>query len=266
MEFEGLLARLWEDYRNINPQAGRIHALLSSRGETVVNDHVAFRTFEHPAVGMAALAPPFLAAGYSQAGTYDFPDKHLRAVHLEHPDPALPKIFISELRVGELPAGLQSSVAALLNQVSPAFLAHPWLCAAGRPWNLSRWEYEALGRFSEYAAWLAAFGFRANHFTVLANSLRTFSSLPELNGFLKSAGFALNGDGGEIKGSPAAFLEQSSTLAAPVRAEFSDESLEIPGCYYEFALRHRLPSGSLFQGFVAGNAARIFTSTDRRRE
>jgi hypothetical protein len=236
MSVTRLLDRLWENYRATNPQAGRIHALLSARGETVVNDHVAFRTFDHPAVGIAALAPPFLAAGYVQGGTYDFPDKHLRAVHLEHRDPALPKVFLSELLTAKLPPGLQSVVAALINQIPPAFLSDPDLCAAGRPWNLSRWEYEALGRVSEYAAWLSAFGFCANHFTVLANSLHTFASLPELNAFLKGAGFVLNTDGGEIKGSAAAFLEQSSTLAAPVRAEFSDGMLEIPGCYYEFAL------------------------------
>jgi hypothetical protein len=265
MNLDALLDRLWQDYRVLNPQAERIHALLAARGEQVVNDHIAFRTFDHPSVNVEMLARPFLNNGYVPAGEYDFPDQHLRAIHLRHADATRPKIFISELRLAELPAGLHSLVLALLNQIPATFLVDPQWCAAGRPWKIARVEYEALARKSEYAAWLAAFGFRANHFTVFANALRTFGSLRELNAFIRAAGFPLNQDGGEVKGGAQVFLEQSSTMAAPARVSFSDGELVIPSCYYEFALRHRLPNGDLFQGFVAKNAARIFTSTDRRK-
>jgi hypothetical protein len=263
MNLNRLFARLWADARALNPQAARIHSLLSARGEKVVNDHLAFRTFDLPTVGVDVLARPFRDGGYAPAGEYDFPDQHLRGMHLQHPDPSRPKIFLSELRLAALPAGLQSVVLGLINQIPAPLFSDP-LCASGRPWKISQVEYEALRRVSEYAAWLAAFGFRANHFTVLVNAMRSFASLRELNDFLKAAGFPLNRDGGEIKGSARAFLEQSSTLAAPVSVTFSDGEMKIPGCYYEFALRHRLPSGEFFQGFVSGSAARIFTSTDRR--
>ncbi len=263
-DFDFLMRRLWCDYAALNPQAARIHALLSARGETVVNDHIAFRTLDTPAVGLDALSRVFLRFGYAFGGAYDFPDRHVRAVHLQHADAARPKIFLSELLASALPAGLHSILLGLLNQISPAFLADPFWCAAGRPWNLARADYEALARASEYAAWLAAFGFGANHFTVSANALHTFASLRELNAFLQAQGFALNADGGEIKGGPEVYLEQSSTLAPAVRVGFADETADIPGCYYEFALRHRLPSGARFEGFVAYSAARIFTSTDRR--
>src|SRR5690606_11489036 len=39
-------AELWDGYRAIAPQAARIHALLEARGERLVNDHVALRTFD----------------------------------------------------------------------------------------------------------------------------------------------------------------------------------------------------------------------------
>ena len=39
------LAALWRDYTAITPQAARIHALFAARGETIVNDHVALRTY-----------------------------------------------------------------------------------------------------------------------------------------------------------------------------------------------------------------------------
>ncbi len=264
MNIDALFLSLWEKYRSINPQASRIHALLSDRGEQVINDHVAFRTFNHPAIHVQKMAESFIREGYSLRGEYAFPEKQLHAIHLEHPDRRQPKVFLSEYLIEKLPASLQSLVYSLINQISPLELTSQWLCSMGRPWKLTKAEYESLGNVSEYAAWLAAFGFQANHFTVLFNSLRSFSSLQDLNLFLKGAGFRLNQDGGEIKGSPKVFLEQSSTLAAKVQVEFSDGPLEIPACYYEFALRYNLPNGELFQGFVAGNAARIFTSTDRQ--
>ena len=116
---------------------------------------------------------------------------------------------------------------------------------------------------SEYAAWVAAIGFRPNHFTVLVNELQTFDSLQQVNDFLESEGFALNESGGKIKGSPDVLLEQSSVLANNVEVSFSDGAHVIPGCYYEFARRYPGPDGGLYQGFIARSADRIFESTDR---
>ena len=65
---ETLLQGLWDQYAAINPQAARIHALLSERGETVVNDHIAFRTFADARVSIEELAVPFLEAGYQFRG------------------------------------------------------------------------------------------------------------------------------------------------------------------------------------------------------
>lgn len=259
-----LLDRLWRDYSALNPQAGRIHGLLEARGETIVNDHIAFRTFAHPGMDIQAMAASYVALGYVPGGNYVFPEKKLTAVHYRHPNPLNPKIFVSQIHLDQLSAGARSMLLGLINQVPPEFLSRPDWSAGGRPWNVDFTTYEALERESEYAAWMSAFGFRANHFTVFANALRTFPDLTRLNQYLKAQGFRLNASGGEIKGAPDIFLEQSSTLANEAEAPFRDGVRKIPGCYYEFARRYAMPNGELFQGFNDKSADKIFESTDRK--
>ncbi|WP_437193133.1 DUF1338 domain-containing protein [Planctomicrobium sp. SH527] len=259
-----LLARLWTDFSQINPQAKVIHSLLEERGELIVNDHVAFRTFADSRVGMDVIAKPFVAAGYRQAETYRFEQKKLDARHYEHEDPHLPKVFVSELRLHECSELLQQTVANLLNQIPESVLKRPDFCIVGRPWDVSYELVNRLANESEYAGWMAAFGFRVNHFTVSVNHLKSIATLQELNELIKQAGFPLNTEGGEIKGSPEDLLEQSSTLAPPVSVLFEGKSHTVPGCYYEFARRYSLPNGKLFSGFVTQNADKIFQSTDRR--
>ena len=38
---QDIFATLWKQYIAINPQADKIQKLLSQRGETVINDHIA---------------------------------------------------------------------------------------------------------------------------------------------------------------------------------------------------------------------------------
>lgn len=257
-----LLRQLWEQYSSINPQAAKIHALLSERGETVANDHIAFRTFDDPRVGIDQLAVPFLEAGYEFRGEYDFEAKKLYAQHFEHEDPALPRVFISQLLTDRFSESLQKAVADLIDQLTTP-TAQP-MCVAGQLWRVDFATYQQLQQESEYAAWMAAHGFCANHFTVSVNELQTVDSLEELNTLIIDAGFSLNDSGGAIKGTPEVFLEQSSTIASRVNIAFEDGTHEIPGCYYEFARRYPLPDGTLFSGFVAKSADKIFESTDER--
>jgi len=257
--------RLWVTYAKLNPQAGAIHRLLEERGERVANDHIALRTFNDPRVGLDALARPFLELGYQPRGEYSFTDKKLHARHFElDKDVRAPKIFISELELEKCSESLRRITAGLIEQ-APAEARARWdFPALGRPWSVSFEEYESLRKESEYAAWLAAFGYMANHFTVLVNALRGFASLQALNDFLKQNGFALNTAGGEIKGSPEVYLEQSSTLADKVEVNFSDGVHSIPCCYYEFARRYPMKDGKLYQGFVEKSADKIFESTNKR--
>lgn len=261
---KNLLDRLWDDYRRLNPQAGAIQRLLASSGDTVVNDHIALRTYDDRRVNIEVLARAFVGLGYQDHGEYKFPQKKLRARHYEHQDAGHPKVFISELKLGECSPPLRRIVSGLIDQVEPDMLNRVDLPVIGRPWTVSRADYATLADESEYAAWVAAFGFRANHFTILVNALERFDGLQQLNAFLNDQGYCLNTSGGQIKGSPEVYLEQSSTLADKVAVQFSDGTATIPCGYYEFARRYPLPNGQLFQGFVAGSADRIFESTDRR--
>jgi 2-oxoadipate dioxygenase/decarboxylase-like protein len=253
-----LLAALWADYVKMTPQAERIHTLLAARGERVVNDHVALRTFGLPGIGIDALAKPFEAVGYEPRDRYRFDDKKLVARYWQLP--GAPKLFISELCVGELSQTAQRLIGELVAQLPPNFGARADLPWAGRPWRVARATYDALLAESEYAAWMAAFGFRVNHFTVAVDALTTFANLPALNAFLVANGFVLNTAGGAIKGSPADRLEQSSTLADAIAVELADETASLPSCYYEFAKRY-----DGFEGFVPASADKIFESTDARR-
>ena len=77
---------------------------------------------------------------------------------------------------------------------------------------------------------------------------------------------AVNDSGGRVKGSPEQLLEQGSTMADKMEAEFADDQMhEVPTCYYEFAKRYPDKDGNLFQGFVATSADKIFESTDTKK-
>lgn len=257
-----LLDDMWRDYRKMNPQAGAIHDLFEKRGDEVVNDHIALRTFNSKKVGIDHLAKSFLSAGYHEKGDYHFEEKKLYAKHFEHNDKDLPKIFISELLVEEFSKEAQEIIHSLVDQISNEDLESFHFSNIGRPWKVTTDQYTTLSHETEYAAWVAAHGFKANHFTVFVNQLKSFKNLKELNNCLKENGFALNTSGGEIKGSPEVYLEQSSTMAGKIKVSFEDGPLEIPACYYEFAKRYPLESGTLYQGFVAKSADKIFESTN----
>jgi hypothetical protein len=257
-----LLDALWRDYTASTPQADRIRQLLLDRGEIVHNDHVALRTFGVPGIDCAALAKPFEACGWTAREHYRFDEKHLTARYWQHDDPDLPKIFISELVLGEMSPALQTIVRGLVDQLPADFGSRPDLPWAGRSWQLTHAQYAELLKESEYAAWVAAFGFRVNHFTVDVGALASFPDLQALVAFLVEHAFVLNTSGGVIKGSPTERLEQASTVADAVDVVFSDATVRVPSCYYEFARRYTLPSGETFHGFVPTSADKIFESTD----
>jgi len=257
-----LLDVLWRDYVATTPQAARIHRLLAARGERIRNDHVALRTFGVEGIGIEALAKPFEDRGWRARERYRFAAKHLVAQYWQHDDPSLPKVFISELVMAEMSSVVRERIASLVAQLPAGFGGRADLPYAGRPWEISHADYLTLLADSEYAAWVAAFGFRVNHFTIDAGALATFPDLEALAAFLVDHGFSMNDSGGVIKGTPADRLEQASTRADAIDVAFADATVRIPSCYYEFARRYPLPSGELFHGFVPASADRIFESTD----
>lgn len=259
-----LLEKMWTDYCELNPQAKKIQQALIHRGETVINDHIALRTINHPRLGIESLAKQFKALGYEAVQNYQFKEKKLFAWHFEHKtDPKQPKIFISELELQHFSSQLQMYLNQIADSIPHEMIDSNDFSVSGRSWDISFKDYESLATESEYAAWFAAFGFRPNHFTVSMNDLKTFNGLPDINQFILDLGYPLNESGGQIKGSPKELLEQSSTLAAQIEVDFSDGKHKIPSCYYEFALRYPTADGKLYQGFVAASADKIFESTNR---
>ena len=264
-KLENLLDEMWRDYLNLNPQAKRIYALFEALGEKVVNDHIAMRTFDLEKTNIGKLVSAFKNYGYEKKGTYHFEEKKLYAEHFEHIEGSFPKFFISELLVDQLPQETQDIIKNLVSQMDEGQTKRKDFLYSGRPWELDSKSYEKLLQVSEYAAWVAAFGFRPNHFTISVNALKSFDDVEDVNKFLKTKGVALNNSGGEVKGSKENRLKQSSTLANEVSVDFSDKTTDIPGCYCEFARRFPLHTGQLYQGFVPSSADKIFESTNRKK-
>jgi hypothetical protein len=259
-----LFDRLWNDYITLNPEARRIYDLFTSIGETVVNDHIAFRTFEDPRVNIDILAKPFKEAGYEYKGEYHFEAKKLYARHFEMVTfLEAPRIFISQLKTSYFSESLQNTVKGIIDKIPSDLLQSDALVYSGASWGTPSYKvYEALRNESEYAAWVYVFGFRANHFTVSVNNLKKFGSLEKVNRFLKDHGFLLNDSAGEIKGTPSELLEQSSTRSGIIPVTFTEGTYPVPSCYYEFARRYHDKSGKLYLGFIAKSADKIFESTD----
>lgn len=261
---EVLFQSLWNDYiTRLCPSADKVHSLLEE-DEALINDHIALRTFNVAPLGLETLAKPFLALGYKDCGDYVFESKKLVAKHFEHPDPLQPKVFISELKVEECSPQLQEIVAKLVEQVDATKLEDDAFLYGGRLWDISFADYQLLAEESEYASWLAAHGYGANHFTVNVNQLKAFTEVKQVNDHLRGAGFTINESGGEVKGTPEVLLEQSSTMADKVPVTFSDGTDTVPGGFYEFAKRYPMANGELYTGFVAASADKIFESTDSK--
>ena len=75
MKSQEIFTKLWNEYANQNPSANQIRSLFEKEGEDVINDHIAFRTFNDPRVNVDILAKPFINAGYVEKGNYHFEEK-----------------------------------------------------------------------------------------------------------------------------------------------------------------------------------------------
>jgi hypothetical protein len=264
MTYKDIFNRLWKDYTTQNPDTKKVHDLLIAEGENIMNDHIAFRTFNHPSINIDALAKVFLNNGYECKGDYHFEQKKLYAKHFEHKtDMNAPRVFISELLVEEFSDFLRNSVTEWISKIPQDLLISDELIYTGNVSGIPSFGvYEKLRQESEYAGWLYVNGFCANHFTVSVNALKKYDSIQKVNSFLKEKGFLLNDAGGEIQGTPAELLEQSSIKAGIIPVAFSEGIFNIPGCYYEFAKRYPDSDGKLYSGFIAKSADKIFESTN----
>lgn len=273
-----LVNKLWEIYCQNVPTASKVRKALMDRNEIWIEDHIALRTFNWNNFNKNNIEAFFESLGWQTVeSSYVFPEKKLTALHMAHPDRTLPKIFISQLEVEQLSAGGIKIINKYLSNHQESLIsctklddAVSYFCMT--PWGrISVDDYQYLLLESQYAAWTLLFGNNVNHFTISVHLMKNLNTLHEMNNLVESLGIKLNADHGKIKGSPEVLLEQSSTLADLVEVEFNGgERLKVPYAFIEFANRYPLGEATnkwedYFQGFVEGNADRIFTSTNIMR-
>ena len=285
---DGLMAR----YRAHVPDVPRLFDVLRQEGviqseDDVENDHIAFRTLGVRPLGIASLEQVFLHYGYERRDRYDFPQKKVTAHWYAPPAPGFPRIFISELRAGDLSDEAARIIRSYTDAVTEdpvrsldlddasqvvAFLHAPL-------WRTPTWvDYTRLRDESEFAAWVIYNRYYLNHFTISVHNLPAgVNTVESFNRFLEAHRFTLNDSGGKAKISADGKLVQSSTVAVMVDAAFDDgrggvEHHPIPGSYVEFAERRVLEEFAHLapadvrrehrrEGFEAASADRIFEST-----
>ncbi len=275
-------------------------------------DHIAFRAFKCPTgtipQGIASIERIFGPLGWSRGVdergveyAYDFPNMHLKAIHLEYPAdrPDLPKMFISELLVDELePADAVKIKRDLFDTVDPLTDDDKnWLQrlkngetmvetladglidraykALARPWQPPhRATVLQTNERSQYAAWTLLNG-TMNHIAYLTANIDVTAQGH------KDAGRELLPT---IQGSKEKGLLQTS-VRSPM-FEFAvtedDDGSVVEAGVFDFAVREedgRLGSirwtgpfaeiierplgmdGKRFEAFLADNAAHIFAAT-----
>lgn len=281
---DGLMRR----YQERVPDVQKIINAMLKEGiiastDDIENDHIAFRTMGVPQLGINSFEKIFMALGYQKRDFYNFPEKKLNAFWYAPPTPKQPRIFVSELRIGDLSTTAQQIINSYTDEVSTdpadhldltdgaaidAFLHQPL-------WRTPTLEdYLALLQESEYAAWVIYNRYYLNHFTISVHNLpQGYNTVAQFNVFLENIGIKLNDSGGKIKQSPDGGLLQSSTVAEMLEATFADNKTHnIAGSYVEFAERKVLPQyqhlpsdkltrGHRREGFEAANADKIFEST-----
>lgn len=285
---------LWDRYRSRVSYVQLYEQVVQGKAATFFNDHIAFRTFagQHPMTGIATLSRIFEALGYRAANCYQFDDKHLSAIHYQHANSQLPKLFVSELKVWELPAEARTiilnSLASHRLPISDETLGKVYHCGecgsdelAGLlarvlrefhelPWNLpEKADVSNLNRFSQYAAWVLVHGYNVNHFTSLVNS----HGVPELDDIEKTVA-ALSAVNvpmkNEIEGASGSKLRQTATEAVVIDVEVTDGGVrsQMPWTYAYFELAERgeivdptTGRAQRFEGFLGQQATQLFEMT-----
>jgi cell wall assembly regulator SMI1 len=161
---------------------------LTDRGETIIHDHVAFRTFNIDGISKNELGKVFESMGYAKVNDdLTFPSKGLEASYYIHTaDPAQPKIFISELLTEKFSPELQAWIKQVTstkvakndghydgrydvsclpssttpNHSNPSLGEEFFLNPTWAPVRLE--DYQRFYEESEYAAWTAAFGIQVS--------------------------------------------------------------------------------------------------------
>ncbi|HZL90560.1 MAG TPA: DUF1338 domain-containing protein [Pirellulaceae bacterium] len=288
-----LFDQLWDRYRQRVSYVQTYEQVIRNSGATFFNDHIAFRTFacQQPHTGIASVSRIFEALGYRAAGNYHFEDKQLTAIHFQHPNPQLPKLFVSELKVWELDPAAAKIINRTLGSHRPA-IAEELLAALTRldqsrsdysqmlraavawfhelPWRVpTREDVATLNSASQYAAWVLVHGYNVNHFTSLINShgVPALDDIEKTIAALSTAGVPMKK---EIEGQRGSKLRQSATEAVNIDVDVLDNGAarKMPWSYAYFELAQRdeyvdpqTGKRVRFEGFLGPQATNLFEMT-----
>jgi len=288
-----LFDTLWDRYRQRVAYVQTYEKVIQQAKATFVNDHIAFRTFatQQPLAGIATISRIFEALGYRAAGSYHFDDKQLSAIHFQHANPQFPKLFISELRVPELPRDARLLIEKTLRSHRPAIDLETLAAlasldkdqkAAGElmpsvvkefhelPWILPpREDVEKLNKISQYAAWVLVHGYDVNHFTSLINShgVPALDDIEKTIAALEKAGVPMKK---EIEGERGSKLRQTATEAVTIDVAVHDRGVPAKMAwtyaYFELAQRDAVVDPITgkkvrFEGFLGPQATNLFEMT-----
>ncbi len=290
-----LWEQLWLGYRERVPYARIYQRMIEDAQGRFINDHIAFRSLQLSVEGPQGtinLGIPYLdeivtQLGYCPVKTYKFPDQHLFAQHYIVPgSPDLPKLFISELKVGALP---QTTVELIrgavrwkpgndkylwtklpsLSGISPQEVLSLLQARFQRIWTpplLS--TIKAVNAVSQYGAWVLLHGYEVNHFTASINR-QDAVAYPDLESTvqgLEELGIPMKD---RIEGSRETGLRQAATQAVVEPTTVVDDAtnclskIQWPYAYFELAQRYPLgtDTSEVFQGFLSPQAANLFEMT-----
>jgi hypothetical protein len=289
---------LWQEYKARVSYAQIYEQMITSAGGTVANDHIAFRSLRlvvdsHQSqinLGINHLGQIATALGYVPSGEYTFPETHLYARHYSHPQQAeldLPKLFISELIVDELPehiaqliyttvSTIAEEMTSLLAPLQPEeedyqAITQKFQKVFTRPWRTpSRSVVEEVNQVTQYGAWVLLHGYAVNHFTGYVNRQNT-PAYPDIDTTargLANLGVPMKA---EIEGNVSCGLRQTATQAVKemvtVIDDTSGKEIQIPWtyAYYEIAQRYLVEvepgKSELFADFLGKNAQQLFEMT-----
>jgi Domain of unknown function (DUF1338) len=269
------------------PEGAAYVADVVAGGGQVTFDHGALRTVAWPTgalpPGEAAIARVLRPLGFAVANVYPLPRLKMTGRAWAHQDcpEVIAQFFVSELHPEQFSPGFQAIVSRVLassiDPLGPQDAARlerlsrdgelPWACALalmprilacfGRQHATFDWaDYEALLAESAEMAWISTEGNAFNHATDRVSDLQALSDEQRRLGRSIKA---------SIETSRSGRVLQTALKAAMVERDFWHQGERIqrtvPGSFYEFIQRARLPDGRLDLAFDAGNATAIFKMT-----
>ncbi len=290
-----LTGKLWESFLNRVLYARLYNEMVIHRKGGVVIDHIGFRTLntntgEQPG-GIWGIRHIFECLGYRPLGKYSVAAKNIKAVHFEPLVVGMPKIFVSQLEVSQLPEWsqqlfpdiiantpylLSDTGIELLNRLktdgaitheAAEILITELVQYFRRPWAPPYKEtILKINDVSHYAAWVLLHGNAPSHFASLMNvqKVAEWPDIKTTSQALAHAGIPMKR---KIEGNSESLLQQTATLAVKEEVTVKDDGMyhEIPWTYAYLELIQRNYERSdqevLFQNFLENHERHLYQMT-----